>query len=223
MRIELLEDAEQDLVNGYRFYERQSPGLGTRFLDTVWSEIDSLRFRAQTLGMDHGFLRLYTERFPFAVYYLFEGDGIRISAVLDRRRGPRLVSGKRVRRHEEVSFRALGLSFDRLVAKTKGKGRVRGLGRTDQCGRIQASSRGPVGEPASWALRDLCSLCHGMDMADLRYRTVRLRVRPSGRRYGRVVVLCRRTGRLMSVRGPLRTLLFPRACAFGVRRCSMRL
>lgn len=116
MKIELLEDAQQDLINGFRFYERQSPGLGNRFLDTVFSEMDSLRFRAETLGREYGFFRLHTERFPFAVYYLFEGDGIRISAVLDRRRGPRLVSEDRVRRGEKVSFRAIRLSFDHLAS-----------------------------------------------------------------------------------------------------------
>ena len=40
----ILDEAEKDLVNGYRFYERQSFGLGDYFLDSLSSDIDSLRF-----------------------------------------------------------------------------------------------------------------------------------------------------------------------------------
>jgi len=34
MRIEILDEAEKDLVDGYAFYERQSQGLGHYFLDS---------------------------------------------------------------------------------------------------------------------------------------------------------------------------------------------
>jgi hypothetical protein len=34
MRIEILSDAEEDLVAGARFYERQGPGLGEYFLNS---------------------------------------------------------------------------------------------------------------------------------------------------------------------------------------------
>ena len=42
MKIKILTSASQDLIDGYRFYEKQSEGLGLYFLDTVYSDIDSL-------------------------------------------------------------------------------------------------------------------------------------------------------------------------------------
>ena len=42
MKIEILDAAEQDLVAGYNFYESQSSGLGSYFLDSLFSDIDSL-------------------------------------------------------------------------------------------------------------------------------------------------------------------------------------
>lgn len=36
MRVEVLEDAEQDLVDGARFYEAREPGLGQHYLDSLF-------------------------------------------------------------------------------------------------------------------------------------------------------------------------------------------
>jgi hypothetical protein len=44
MRIRILNAAEEDLEEGYRFYELQSPGLGSYFLDSLYSDIDSLAY-----------------------------------------------------------------------------------------------------------------------------------------------------------------------------------
>ena len=42
VQVEILDAAERDFEEGYRFYERQSPGLGSYFLDSLFSDIDSL-------------------------------------------------------------------------------------------------------------------------------------------------------------------------------------
>ncbi len=44
MKIKILPSASQDLIDGYWFYEKQSPGLGSYFKDTLFSDIDSLVF-----------------------------------------------------------------------------------------------------------------------------------------------------------------------------------
>ena len=36
MRIRILSAAEEDLEEGFRFYESQSPGLGSYFLDSLY-------------------------------------------------------------------------------------------------------------------------------------------------------------------------------------------
>ena len=42
MKLEILDAAEQDLINGFNFYEIQSPGLGQYFLDSIYADIESL-------------------------------------------------------------------------------------------------------------------------------------------------------------------------------------
>jgi hypothetical protein len=42
MRIEILSEAEDDLVAGPKFYERRRSGLGEYFLNSLYSDIDSL-------------------------------------------------------------------------------------------------------------------------------------------------------------------------------------
>lgn len=39
MRVEILDEAQQDLLDGFRFYECQSEGLGDYFLDSQFSDI----------------------------------------------------------------------------------------------------------------------------------------------------------------------------------------
>lgn len=44
MKVRILDAALDDLANGYRFYEAQAPGLGSYFIDSLISDIDSLLF-----------------------------------------------------------------------------------------------------------------------------------------------------------------------------------
>lgn len=88
MTIEILDEAQDDLVAGFHFYEAQSPGLGSYFLDAVFADIDSLRLYAGVHLIVHGSHRAIAKRFPFAIYYRVEGKSIRVRAVLDCRRNP---------------------------------------------------------------------------------------------------------------------------------------
>ena len=75
MKIKILSSAMEDLSSGYRFYEKQARGVGQYFLDTLFSEIDSLLISAGTqVKCFHYYHRLLSRRFPFAVYYKLEGD-----------------------------------------------------------------------------------------------------------------------------------------------------
>lgn len=88
MTIVILPSARDDLFDGFEFYERQQPGLGDYFLDSLFSEIESLRLYAGIHVKRFGFLRLLSRRFPFAIYYDLEGTVARVWAVLDCRRDP---------------------------------------------------------------------------------------------------------------------------------------
>ena len=95
MKIKILKSASRDLINGFYFYEKQGEGLGTYFLDTLYSDIDSLKIYAgiHSVHFDK-YHRLLSKRFPFAVYYRVENDIVLIHAVLDCRRNPAWIRKK---------------------------------------------------------------------------------------------------------------------------------
>ena len=94
MRIKILSAAESDLEEGHRFYESQADGLGTYFLDTLYSDIDSLAYFARMHRVVLGYHRLLSKRFPFAVYYRVADDDAIVFAVLDCRRNPSWIRKK---------------------------------------------------------------------------------------------------------------------------------
>ncbi len=95
MKIKILLSASQDLVDGYHFYEQQSEGVGEYFLDSLYSDIDSLVITAgiHPIYFDK-YHRLLSKRFPFAVYYRMEDETALIYAVLDCRRDPAWIRKK---------------------------------------------------------------------------------------------------------------------------------
>ncbi len=88
MRIEILDGAQQDLIQGFHFYENREVGIGSYFLDCLFSDIDSLLLYAGIHQVTCGYNRCLSKRFPFAIYYRVEGDFVRVYAVLDCRRNP---------------------------------------------------------------------------------------------------------------------------------------
>jgi len=88
MDIEILPGARDDLAAGYRFYEKQSPGLGDYFYDTLFAEIESLRGTAGIHPIKYGSYRALSRRFPYGIYYEIKNDTIRVQAVYDCRSSP---------------------------------------------------------------------------------------------------------------------------------------
>ena len=92
MRIQILDLAKADLVDGYRFYEEKEPGLGSYFIDSLFSDIDSLRLYAGIHRQAYKDLhRALSKHFPFAIYYSVEADIVRVRSVVDSRRNPRWI------------------------------------------------------------------------------------------------------------------------------------
>lgn len=100
-RIRILAAARSDLVDGYHFYERQAEGVGRYFLDTLYSDIESLQISAGVHTARFGHYQcMLSRRFPYAVYYRIVDDEVRIYAVLDCRRSPQRIRD-RLSQHEE--------------------------------------------------------------------------------------------------------------------------
>jgi plasmid stabilization system protein ParE len=88
LRIRLLSLALRDIEAGRRFYEMQQAGLGDYFLDSLFSDIDSLLLYAGIHQKIFGYHRALSRRFPYAIYYKVEGDDIQVWRVLDCRQNP---------------------------------------------------------------------------------------------------------------------------------------
>ena len=95
MQIRLTSAAEQDLQDGFLFYEMQQQTLGSYFLDSVYADIDSLILyagvHAKPLGRFH---RALAKRFPFAIYYEVADQIVTVVAVLDCRQNPGTVKAR---------------------------------------------------------------------------------------------------------------------------------
>jgi hypothetical protein len=94
VRLSIQKSALADLRQGFRFYEKKAPGLGNYFLDSIYSDIDSLLLYAGIHPIHFGKFRARSERFPFAIYYEIENQVVLVKAVLDMRRDPNWIKRK---------------------------------------------------------------------------------------------------------------------------------
>ncbi len=89
MKIRILKSAQEDIKEGYHFYEKQEFGIGEYFLDSISSDIESLKLYAGIHRKHFGkYHRMLSKRFPFAIYYCMHNMEAIIYAVLDCRRNP---------------------------------------------------------------------------------------------------------------------------------------
>ena len=101
MRVEILAEARDDLLAGFRFYERQARGLGKYFRDSLSGDIDSLAIHGGVHAKVFGYHRSVSKRFPFAIYYRVEENVVRVRAILDCRRNPSWIRRKLAARRSE--------------------------------------------------------------------------------------------------------------------------
>jgi plasmid stabilization system protein ParE len=88
MKLVNLTSVQEDLAQGFAFYEEQEPGVGNYFLESLFSDIDALRLYAGIHRSVFGFYRLLSKRFPYAIYYSVENETVSVWAVLDCRQDP---------------------------------------------------------------------------------------------------------------------------------------
>ncbi len=88
MEVRILGSAEKDLEKGWRFYELKRSGLGWYFLDSLFSDIDSLKYFGGIHMQIFEYKRMLSKRFPFAIYYKIKDETVIVYAVLDCRRNP---------------------------------------------------------------------------------------------------------------------------------------
>ena len=65
VKIQILDESQEDLIAGFRFYETQELGLGSYFLDCLFSDIASLILYAVIHQIIFGHYRCLTWEIPF--------------------------------------------------------------------------------------------------------------------------------------------------------------
>ena len=95
----LLKEATVDLEESRLFYDLQEKGVGDYFFDCLISDLECLDFYSGTHSKTFGLYRMFSKRFPFAIYYEIDNDIVEVVAILDMRRDPSLIQrklGKRI-------------------------------------------------------------------------------------------------------------------------------
>lgn len=89
MNVHILDGAYRHLLDGARFYERQSSGLGYHFRSSLLDDIERLHITGGTHEVVYdGLHRAISRLFPFCIYYRLDKGEIWVLSVLDSRRDP---------------------------------------------------------------------------------------------------------------------------------------
>jgi plasmid stabilization system protein ParE len=82
-------EAEADLDEAYRWYERQRPGLGREFIEYVEAVFDRISERPELHAVVYRTVRqTLVRRFPYVVCYVFEEKRVDVLAVFHGQRDP---------------------------------------------------------------------------------------------------------------------------------------
>ena len=91
MNVSILPSAIVDIVRMRCFYDNIEYGLGERFQDYIFGEIDKLVNYAGTNEVHFGYYRALANRFHQNIYYKIDGDAVVVWRVLDQRFNPRRI------------------------------------------------------------------------------------------------------------------------------------
>lgn len=94
--VALLQSAQEDLRRAARFYEAESPGLGTDFLVEAERVFSNLGMDPEIgVPLSRGARRTLLRRFPYLVIYRIETERVLVLAVGHQRRHPDFWLGRR--------------------------------------------------------------------------------------------------------------------------------
>lgn len=92
-RLGFLPEVADDAMRGSRWYEEQAPGLGKEFIRVLYARIDQIvRNPMACAAVTDRYRRGVVRRFPYAIYYLLEGDLILVAGVFHCARSPEVTA-----------------------------------------------------------------------------------------------------------------------------------
>ena len=87
--VRFLPEAVEDLLESQRWYRQRDPALALDFADAFAAAVERIRRDPRSFPLIHGqFRRLVLKRFPYAVYFREQGDGILVIALHGRQDPP---------------------------------------------------------------------------------------------------------------------------------------
>lgn len=91
MHIEILDDAQEDILQGTLLYESEQYGIRDYFLEAISSDIESLHLYTGIHTVHNGYYVLFSKRFLYTIYYKMENEEVKVYAVLDERQNPQSI------------------------------------------------------------------------------------------------------------------------------------
>lgn len=93
--LSFLSEVEGDAVSAYMWYEEKSRGLGEEFLRAFYASAAEISRSPNLYPKLHkNFRRKLIKRFPYAVYFLVEGETVVIYGLFHCARDPYLIQGE---------------------------------------------------------------------------------------------------------------------------------
>jgi hypothetical protein len=92
-KIQIDEEALQDIQSAINWYNEQSEGLGSRFLKQIKLQINSLKLDATIYANRYSNVHcMLIKKFPFMVHYMIDNTNftIQVFAVLHTSRNPKI-------------------------------------------------------------------------------------------------------------------------------------
>ena len=93
--LHFLPEAEEDVVAGYGWYEKKAMGLGEEFLRMFYACVGEIPRNPLIYPEAHGkFRRCLLRRFPYAIYFMMDGNKIIVFGFFHCARDPRAIGTK---------------------------------------------------------------------------------------------------------------------------------
>ncbi len=83
--------AEQDISKAVEWYAKQAPHLPEEFITAIDYSLNSIKENPKHFQKRYGEVRIvFTERFPYGIYYTIEDDTVFVHAILHTKRNPNI-------------------------------------------------------------------------------------------------------------------------------------
>ncbi|WP_040334686.1 type II toxin-antitoxin system RelE/ParE family toxin [Candidatus Magnetobacterium casense] len=90
VRLIISPEAENDLLDAYRWYENKRMGLGSGFMKSIEASLNALQRYPKAYPVIYkNIQRVLIRRFPYGIFYIFDNETVYIIAVFHIKQEPK--------------------------------------------------------------------------------------------------------------------------------------